>query len=60
MDDFLRYFNLMSAGYLDDLVSDIVNDYKNPNPNKVYADDVIVEAEYTVQDDSCKLLLEEN
>ena len=62
MDDFMKYFSLISSGYLTDLVGDMLNSqYADSGESKSYpSEDMIFDVEYTVQDNSCKLLLEEN
>lgn len=62
MDDFMKYFSLISSGYLTDLVGDMLNSqYSDSGESKSYpSEDMIFDVEYTVQDDLCKLLLEEN
>lgn len=62
MDDFMKYFSLISSGYLTDLVGDMLNSqYADSGESKSYpSEDMIFDVEYTVQDDLCKLLLEEN
>lgn len=61
MDDFMKYFSLISSGYLTDLVGDVFKDFNPPSDTKSYNDeDIISDVEYTVQDDSCKLLSEKN
>lgn len=62
MDDFMKYFSLISSGYLTDLVGDMLNSqHADSGESKSYpSEDMIFDVEYTVQDDSCDLLLEEN
>ena len=62
MDDFMKYFSLISSGYLTDLVGDMLNSHHTDSgESKSYpSGDMIFDVEYTVQDDSCELLLEEN
>lgn len=58
----MKYFSLISSGYLTDLVGDMLNNqHADSGESKSYpSEDMIFDVEYTVQDDSCELLLEEN
>ena len=53
MDDFMKYFSLISSGYLTDLVGDMLNSqHADSGESKSYpSEDMIFDVEYTVQDD---------